>query len=374
MRVAGLFSGVAGFELGLGAAGHRTVFTCENDAAAIIVLRTRLDAPNHADVCTLTSLPGEIEILCAGFPCQDLSQAGRVAGISGERSGLIIQVLRLIGKTKPPWILIENVPFMLRLHAGAALQLIVTNLEELGYRWAYRVVDTIAFGLPHRRRRVFLLASRVADPADVLLVDDAEKPAQTTAQHEIAHGFYWTEGNRGLGWASDAVPPLKGGSGIGIPAPPAILMPDGQIILPDIRDAERLSGFTPDWTAPAEAEIRIPIRWRLIGNAISVPVPAWIGHRLNLPGRYETSRDLGSFNTMGWPSAARSVGRHRVRVVISSMPIWRSRPPLHEFLRHNGTPLVGEGYGGVLSARARKQITHSGGASRGTRRAYRAYA
>src|SRR5215469_10560454 len=168
MKVAGLFAGIGGFEVGLERAGHRTILTCENDTAATAVLHARLDVPNHEDIRTLTSLPGEVGLICAGFPCQDLSQAGALAGILGGRSGLITEVFRLMRGQRVPWVLIENVPFMLRLGGGAALELIISNLEELGYRWAYRVVNTHAFGLPQRRERVFLLASRRANPADVL--------------------------------------------------------------------------------------------------------------------------------------------------------------------------------------------------------------
>src|SRR5690606_19679397 len=96
-------------------------------------------------------------------------------------------------------------------------------------------------------------------------------------------GFYWTEGLRGLGWAVNAVPTLKGGSSIGIPSPPAIVLPDGRVVTPDIRDAERLQGFPADWTKVAETVARRSARWRLVGNAVSVPAADWIGKRLLKP-------------------------------------------------------------------------------------------
>ena len=109
---------------------------------------------------------------------------------------------------------------MLQLSKGRALALILDELERLEYRWAYRVVDTLAFGLPQRRQRVFLVATRIGDPRGVLLVDDAGEPPPRVPSSRTAFGFYWTEGIRGLGWAVDAVPTLKGGSTIGIPSPP----------------------------------------------------------------------------------------------------------------------------------------------------------
>lgn len=334
-----MFAGIAGFEIGLARAGFATILTCESDPAAVAVLEAHVDAPNHLDIRTLRSLPRETELISAGFPCQDLSQAGMVAGIRGDRSGLVNEVLRLLEAERTPWLLIENVPFMLHLQGGAALTLIVGKLEELGYRWAYRVVNSLSFGLPQRRERVFLLASRVGNPADVLFVDEAQIPCRETKLFELAHGFYWTEGNKGLGWAIDAIPTLKSGSAIGIPASPAILMPNGSIINPDIRDAEALNGFDADWTAPAQTAKRRSFRWALIGNAVSVPVSAWIGRRLNKPGLYDRDRDKGVVSTKRWPKAARSEGRRRLEVSISTAPVWLLRPPLHEFLCYPGTPL-----------------------------------
>src|SRR5690606_35704194 len=83
--------------------------------------------------------------------------------------------------------------------------------------------------------------------------------------HRTSFGFYWTEGIRGLGAAVDAVPTLKGGSTIGIPSSPAILLPNGRVVTPDIRDAERLQGFPADWTQPAETVARKSVRWKLVG-------------------------------------------------------------------------------------------------------------
>ena len=99
--------------------------------------------------------PAGTELLAGGFPCQDLSQAGPTRGIRGERSGLVDEAFRLLRTHQLPWLLLENVPFMLQLHRGHALDHIVTALEELGYAWAYRVVDSRSMGLPQRRERVY---------------------------------------------------------------------------------------------------------------------------------------------------------------------------------------------------------------------------
>jgi DNA (cytosine-5)-methyltransferase 1 len=253
MKVVGLFAGVGGLEQGLAQAGHETILLCENWAPACAVLRHHFpDVPRHGDVRELSDLPENTEVLCAGFPCQDLSQAGKTAGIGGSQSSLVAEVFRLLKKRRVPIVLLENVPFMLHLDGGHALRRIIDELESLSYKWAYRVVNTLAFGLPQRRERVFLLATLHTDPTDALLSEDMVPPKTYTRLDTHAHGFYWTEGIRGLGWAPDAVPTLKNGSTVGIPSPPAILLPNLQIATPELRDVERLQGFEPDWTKPAE--------------------------------------------------------------------------------------------------------------------------
>lgn len=361
MKVVGLFAGIGGFEIGLAAAGHETVLSCECWEPAIAVLAARLPGvPNHPDIRTLPDLPEATELVCGGFPCQDLSQAGKTGGIAGERSGLVGDVFRLLRKAvargRPvPWIVLENVSFMLHLEGGRAMERLCAEFEGLGYRWAYRVVNSLGW-LPQRRERVFFVASREGDPADVLLGDEAvPRPAETRIG-VIAHGFYWTEGIRGLGWAPDAVPTLKNGSSVGIPAPPAILLPNGRVMKPDIRDAERLQGFPEDWTAPAETVAKRSWRWSLIGNAVSVPVARWIGSRLAQPSGYDRERDRPLPLLGRWPRAARFDGRHRYAVEIGDFPVWRGRPRLADFLCHPGDDLSARATAGFLARTERGSL------------------
>jgi DNA (cytosine-5)-methyltransferase 1 len=338
--VAGLFAGVGGIELGLHRAGHETALLCEYEPTAKAVLEERFRGiPLHADVRTLGALPSGTELLTAGFPCQDLSQAGATRGIGGAQSGLVEEVFRLLEGQRVPWVLLENVPFMLQLAKGRALEVIVSRLERLGYRWAYRVVDARAFGRPQRRERVFFVATTMGDPRAVLLSEDAGAPVENGTQRPVAFGFYWTEGIRGLGWAIDAVPTLKGGSTIGIPSPPAIWMPSGEIVQPDIRDAERLQGFKENWTKPAERVARASHRWKLVGNAVSVPVARWIGERLREPREYEPLWDAPLRAGVPWPRAAWNVGDGRFSSPVSAWPVRRKATPLHEFLRFPTKPL-----------------------------------
>ncbi len=344
----GLFAGIGGIEVGLHAAGHHPVLLCEIDPAARDVLREHFPAvPLVPDVRELAAIP-DAGICAAGFPCQDLSQAGRTAGIRGRNSGLVAEVFRLVEKSNTRWLLLENVPFMLQLDRGAAMRFLTTSLESLGFRWAYRVVDTRAFGLPQRRQRVILLASRTDDPREILLVGSEREPTWPDPS-EVACGFYWTEGIRGLGWAVDAIPTLKGGSTIGIPSAPAIRFPDGLIATPDLRDAERLQGFDPDWTAPACRAGRRPgVRWKLVGNAVSVPVARWVGQRLLDPKPYDAGDDEMLRVGAPWPKAAWGADGLVMRAAVSGWPERQEYQHLADFLRYDPVPLSERAASGFL--------------------------
>jgi DNA (cytosine-5)-methyltransferase 1 len=181
----------------------------------------------------------------------------------------------------------------------------------------------------------------------VLFASDARELPEPSA--DPACGFYWTEGIRGLGWAVDAVPTLKGGSTIGIPSPPAILLPSGDIVKPDLRDAERMQGFEPDWTKPAEAVVRASHRWKLVGNAVTVDVAHWIGEKLMFPGIYHSKRDAKLLPGSKWPKAAWNVGDARHAAVVSPYPVKRRSTPLEKFLHFPKAPLSEKATAGFLS-------------------------
>ena len=357
LATSGLFAGIGGIELGLSRAGHETELLCEVDDSAAAVLEARFPGTTvHGDIRTLSSLPEGTELLAGGFPCQDLSQAGRAKGIAGARSGLIGEVFRLLEQQRVPWVFLENVPFMLQLSKGRALEVIMAALEHFGYRWAYRVVDTRAFGLPQRRRRVLIVASLHDDPRRVLFADEAGAPEQSDNYRELGCGFYWTEGVRGLGWAVDAIPTLKGGSTVGVPSPPAIWLPDGRFVTPDIRDAERLQGFAVDWTRPAEGVRRGSFRWKLVGNAVSVPVAKWVGDRLAKPGRFEVRDVRPVTQGRSWPTNAWNLGDGRYTAALSEWPKRYKRKPLAEFLRFEPKPLSEKATAGFLSRTKRSRL------------------
>jgi len=319
MRAVGLFSGIGGLELGLGKSGIVSELLCENWEPAARTLRSRFDANIVSDVRGLQSLP-ECDVVTAGFPCTDLSQVGRTAGIDGAESGLIREVFRLVTENPPMWLILENVPNMLSLHGGAPIRHIVDWFDDNGWNWAYRTVDSQYFGVRQRRRRVIVVASRVQDPRTVLFAD--EHPPRSDIRTHRAHGFYWTEGNRGLGWGDGVTPTLKGGSKLGISSPPGVWLLGREvgtaIVRPSIAAGERLQGFPSGWTAGAGSE---GVRWKLVGNAVTVPVAKWIGSRLLDPGTPVDVARRELNHLQRWPLSAAGVGDERERWSLGERPL-----------------------------------------------------
>ena len=330
-RVAGLFAGIGGIEVGLRRAFRdrlETTLLCESWDPARQVLQAHFpDVEVHPDVATLRDLPGQLDLVAAGFPCTDLSQAGRTAGIKGEHSGLVahlFEIIRLADKPggRRPWLLIENVPNMLALDRGEAMAYLVGQLGSLGYRWAYRVVDSRFTGVPQRRRRVLLLASRDEDPRPVLFSDDTAGLVESGLRAD-AFGFYWTEGRGGLGWARDATPTFKGGSSVGIPSPPAVWLPAAEsgrkVVVPCVEDGEALQGFDRNWTLPADLGRRNGPRWKLVGNAVTVGVAQWVGEKILSPGTFDRPR-IEWTRAGAWPTAAWGEGDQVWTVNVSEFP------------------------------------------------------
>ncbi len=190
MNVGSLFSGIGGMDAGLARAGFQHSFLCEWDEWRRGVLRERFPGvPVYDDVRAVRLEPAAggaadggsaepdgagrlhasavpVDLLCGGFPCQDLSVAGRRAGLeAGERSSLFFEFMRVADELVPPggYVLIENVPGLLSSQGGRDFAIVLASLAELGFHdLAWRVLDSRYFGVPQRRRRVFVLARRCA--------------------------------------------------------------------------------------------------------------------------------------------------------------------------------------------------------------------
>jgi DNA (cytosine-5)-methyltransferase 1 len=321
LQTLSLFSGIGGIEVGLAEAGAAEISGfVDSWASARSVLTDRFPSvPVGTDVSELENFGGA-DLVTAGFPCTDLSQAGRTRGLAGDASSLVLKVLQLVDRDRPAWLMLENVPNLLHLGGGSAISPIVNSLEDSGYSWAYRVVDSRFTGLAQRRRRVILLASNECDPAQVLMGEDSY---MVDSDREVgAFGFSWTEGNRGVGWAPGAVPTIKGGTTQRVASPPAVWLPGAgaghQIVRPSIESVEVLQGFMPGWTAAAP----VRDRWKLVGNAVSTRVASWVGRRLS--GRDVRTDALWPeellFEGSRWPTAARGAEGKRWKVEVSEFP------------------------------------------------------
>jgi DNA-cytosine methyltransferase len=179
LTLVSLFDGIGGFPLAFERVGARTVATVEIDtAAAAISARHFPYAHQFSDVTEVSGddlravgFVPDRGIITAGWPCQDLSLAGRREGLAGARSGLWWEVVRLLDETHARWFLGENVPGLLSSNNGRDMGAIVGALGDLGYGFAYRVLDAQHFGVPQRRRRVFFvghLGEPWPAPAEVL--------------------------------------------------------------------------------------------------------------------------------------------------------------------------------------------------------------
>jgi DNA (cytosine-5)-methyltransferase 1 len=156
LTVGGLFSGIGGWELGLERAGMRVLWHCEADPFCQRVLEHHWPhAPVYPDVCELRGTDVEpVDVLCGGFPCQDISHAGTGAGIDGERSGLWSEMFRLTAELQPRYLLVENVAALL----VRGFDRVLTDLATLGFDAEWDCLRASDFGAPHQRDRIWLVA------------------------------------------------------------------------------------------------------------------------------------------------------------------------------------------------------------------------
>ena len=179
LTLGSLFAGVGGFDLGFERAGFETVWQCEIDKAAQGVLRLRFPhAKLHSDVRQVGAHNLEpVDVLTFGSPCQDLSVAGKRAGLAGDRSGLFHEAARVIRELrerygKPDFAIWENVPGAFSSNGGADFAAVVQTMVDLGARdVCWRVLDSQNFGVAQRRRRVFLVADFGGERAEQVLFE-----------------------------------------------------------------------------------------------------------------------------------------------------------------------------------------------------------
>lgn len=295
--------------------GFQAAFLSEIDPFARAVLTYRFPtAPLHDDFTTIDRGDyAAVDVLVGGTPCQSFSVAGRGGGLDDDRGRLTLEFGSLANRLRPCWIVWENVPGVLSAEGGRAFGAFLGTLAHFGYGFAYRVLDAQGFGVPQRRRRVFVVA-HLGDwrPAAAVLFEpgcggggsfssgSAWKAASSTrpfgadargatssiviAKSEPVIAF--SAGNsaqaRSIAETIECTPPLRAGAS-GTNQVPTIVK-DGRVRKLTPLECERLQGFPDGWTdvifrgkPAADAH-----RYRALGNSMAVPVMRWIGRRMQL--------------------------------------------------------------------------------------------
>jgi DNA (cytosine-5)-methyltransferase 1 len=206
LRVLDLFSGIGGFSLGLERAGMRTIAFCEIDPFCRRVLAKHWpDVPIYDDVRTLsaTRLAADgigVDVICGGFPCQDISTAGSGAGLAGERSGLWREYARLVGEVRPAYVIVENVSALL----GRGLGDVLGDLASIGYDAEWDCIPAAAVGAPHPRDRIWI----VAHPHQERCFEarGLAAPPAVSAWSRTTRGWAHWSTEPGVGRVADGVP------------------------------------------------------------------------------------------------------------------------------------------------------------------------
>jgi len=178
-----LFAGIGGFSLGLERAGMKCAWQVEIDPYATAVLNKHWPAvPKHDDVRTFPpahthTQDFSVDLICGGFPCQDISVAGKGAGLAGERSGLWNDFARIIRSVRPRWVVIENVPALTARGLGTVLG----DLAEIGFDAEWHCIPASAVGAPHRRERVWIVGNTRCEPIGGSIAASAVERGQAAA-------------------------------------------------------------------------------------------------------------------------------------------------------------------------------------------------
>ena len=267
MKYLSCFSGVGGLE-----ASHPPLLLCEQETAAACVLRAKYpDVEIWPDIRTLH--PPRVDIVAGGWPCQDLSIAGKQEGLAGLRSQLLSELLRVAVEARANIVVAENVTNLLKMRDGIEFSASLNEFNKYGFpHVAWRILNAREFGLPQNRSRLIIIAAK--EPASVhsLFRDiTTTRPVVDSAGADSAAGFYWTAGIHSINYTRGYVPTIKIGSSLGIASPPAVHYGDVVRAL-TAEESLRLQGF--DLTA-ADFPNRTAA-YKAAGNAVARDIGRWV--------------------------------------------------------------------------------------------------
>ena len=238
---------------------------------------------------------GQFDILAGGTPCQSFSIAGKRGGTTDERGALMYAYLGIVEAYRPRWIIWENVPGVLSSSSGYDFTSFLAGLEECGYGWAYRVLDAQYFGVPQRRRRVFVVGhidNRTDLAAKVLFEQQgvcgniaAGSETQKEATAVIGKGINYFRRGGNFKYHKDKKAATLRSSAASDCFDLVLAREKKYIRRLTPLECERLQGFPDYWTRiawrgkPAE-QCPDSLRYKAIGNSMAVPVMRWIGERI----------------------------------------------------------------------------------------------
>lgn len=262
------FSGIGGLE---GSASP--LIACELDDSCHDILRaTFSELEIHPDIETL--VPPHAEVVAGGWPCQDISIAGLQAGLSGVRSKLLYELLRVAKDSKAHTLIAENVTNLLRLAGGLEFQNSLKAIHEAGFPFiGWRVLNAREFGLPQHRTRLIIIASKEMRRVASLFRDTPKLDESVVSPRKasMAAGFYWTAGTHSINYSRGYTPTVKVGSSLNIPSPPAVHYGEN---IRQISPSEALSlqGFNSE----AFSHVSAKDVFRMAGNAVPRPIGRWV--------------------------------------------------------------------------------------------------
>lgn len=233
----------------------------------------------HEDIRDLK--PPRAAIVAGGWPCQDISIAGTQAGLQGDRSGLLKELLRVAKAAKAQTLIAENVANLVRLNGGNEFRSALEMIHDAGFPFiSWRIFNAREFGLPQHRTRLILIASKKEDSTLSIFRELPKLSRQSTLESKKskAAGFYWTAGIHSINYSRGYVPTVKVGSALTIPSPPAVHYGDNvRLITP--HETLRLQGFLSA-DAPETDDVFSGIGkgdlYQAAGNAVSRPLGLWI--------------------------------------------------------------------------------------------------
>ena len=296
MNVLSLFTGVGGFDLGLERAGHTIVGQVEWDKKCQAILRKHWPGVSLWDDVSTYQPSVSADLVCGGFPCQDLSVAGKRAGLAGERSGLFHEAVRIADAVLQPggWVLIENVPGLLSSNGGRDFGIVLASLAERGFHdLAWRVLDSRYFGVAQRRRRVFILGRRASGrrAAQVLLDPEGGGGSSQSGLIPRESVAKWPKGRYPQAGGDPPPDPDRVGAPSGFSGrvdDPVTAFHATQTPIHSTEHAPSLGSSAQigvmgsgsgDTSCPHDPKPDGP-RYAQMGNAVTVNVAEWIGHRL----------------------------------------------------------------------------------------------